>query len=271
MDKEKIIGKAGDLRELIKLIEAECDGVIILTKMIDCGHTEIHLYNDKTLRGEKEGCGLSFSMDAFCAPSLTLHRNVALEEMDINITTQLSLLKENVYGAILIDEPLVRFKNLKIDFKALDQNPKAFFSAIYLRHRVEVEGNLSITTQGKTAMAIAGNFASTATIVFNLATLTIRVNDSAQPSIYKCQVELKESTFIFENVSNTPAPEEFKNAYVLMYGNCSIYPSILGSLITTLIGEDELQVEIFNSTIKTPIKKSKWGRFSSWLRMIFNF
>lgn len=258
---EKILGSADNLSEFMALMGDCEDGVIVLTQVIDLTDASIYLTPGKILRGKTDQCGLKFDMGERDATPLTLLWNTTLENLTITAKIK-KVKKDRGYGVVLIDDELIVLKNLRINLTVEDDNfdfnEEKAFAALYLRHRVESDGMLSINAKGLMASPIRGNFSSRAILKIKKGgKLCINLNESICPGICKCMVEIEDGTFIYENLSKNAPYEEFSSAYVFLIGDCTTYGQTNSRFMLSMDNEKEkrFRMEVFhkkNIKIKFP-------------------
>lgn len=224
MENNIILGYASSMIGLLRLLSSERSGVIIIEKMIECDRYEFNCYPNVILRGANENCGLSFTMDIFCAPSLRMHQWSALENLTIDIHAK-KISRDLNFGGILIQGYGVVFHNVRLNLTAEEplKSRSRSFAALYLLHELKVENKLSISVAGEMAVAVKGNNTSLARMKVDNANLTIKAEHTLRQTIKKCLVEVSGMQGRLDYDNETIAEDDFVNAYVLLSDGADVF------------------------------------------------
>lgn len=215
MKKDEILGFANSLCALYRLLEKDEPGIIVVQKMIDCGYHEFVIPQGVTLRGDTGNCGLKFSFKAFTSTPLKMRCQSSLESLKVIVETQTAS-RHHKHAAILVDETLVSFKNLKVivNVKDGEENRKPY-AAIFYRHVVEVRGTLTIEAKGRYAAALLGDGSAKCGMHLDNALLNIRLRGSICGGIISCGVQFVKGGLFYENDLLDGHPE-FVQAHVYL-------------------------------------------------------
>lgn len=222
MKKDEILGFANSLCALYRLLEKGEPGIIVVQKMIDCGYHEFVIPQGVTLLGDTGNCGLRFSFKGFTSTPLNMRCQSSLESLKIIVETQTAS-QHYRHGAILVDETLVSFKNLKVIVNVKDEEEnRQPYAAIFYRHLVEVEGTLTIEAKGQHAAALIGDGSAKCGMHLENALLNIRLRGSSHGGIIGCKVQFVKGSLFYENDLLDGHPE-FVQAHVYLSSDTSLH------------------------------------------------